>query len=264
MVRLEQHRTNNSNRNKRIVIMATAEAKPAVKAEKPAAIAVRDERKLFDGRTATAMFYVDVWHLRCVMGAMGKDDVRSYINGLYLDLGVVPGDYSNAQLVATNGHIICRCPVTIDKSIHQPVLQEFLDDRSNNCTKLGLSHWQDLIFRPQVVPPKHGHMIYFDLKNGAYWSDRTGKDWALSLIDGRYPDWRRVCAWEKKDFVQEDKPRSFCVNFKYINQMFPDDSYVIISQAKDMQGATRLEPNDPRLEGVYASIMEAKPKNSQS
>jgi hypothetical protein len=241
---------------------ATTAKNKAKTAKKPVAVTPeREHYTLFDGRTGTAMFQVEATHLRCVLGAVGKGDVREYINGLYLDLGVNRDDYESAQLVATNGHIICRCPVHIDRERHWPVLQEFVEYRRNMAKEQDIQNPDDLIISVPKAPTAHQGLISFDLAQGAYWSKSKQKDWALKLIDGRYPEWRRVDPWYKPDFVPEDSARPIVFNFKYVNAMFPDDAYVIITPSRFAQGAARLEPNSPELEGVYGAIMEAREKS---
>jgi hypothetical protein len=149
---------------------------------------------LTDGKTVTEMFRVSALHLTCLMGAMAKGDVRSYINGIYLDT-----DGAQAQLVATNGHIMATCPAFVDPEIHTPELLKFIAERASEKSSIGKPRYTDpgsLVFRPEKAPNQKSGQVSVDLREMRIWDaehhDKRFERYIEALEDGVYPDWRRV------------------------------------------------------------------------
>lgn len=155
-----------------------------------------------DGTIATLMLTVSAAHLRAMQGAHAVDDTRNYLNGIYLDLSEDP-----AQLVATDGHIMARCPVIY---VNRDAIIEFIAERKQVKNADGKAKHSDpdqLVFRldkriPQPIAAKV-ELIGIDLRTRRAWvmQDQNGvgrvkpkpQEWFIAALeDGKYPDWRRV------------------------------------------------------------------------
>lgn len=155
-----------------------------------------------DGTIATQMLVVSTAHLYAMQGAhANQPEVRNYICGIYLDLSEDP-----AQLVATDGHIMARCPAM---AVNRNAIIEFIAERGQVKNAEGLtkhSNPDQLIFRlekriPQALSTR-GELIGIDLRTRRAWlvqdQSRVGRakpkpqEWFVTLEEGKYPEWRRV------------------------------------------------------------------------
>jgi hypothetical protein len=147
-----------------------------------------------DGKLVTEMFRVSGLHLTMLIGAMAVRDVRSYLNGIYLDL---EGD--EPCLVATNGHIMATCPVFLDREIHMPEILQFIAERRAEKSATGHPRYRtpgSLIFRPQKAPHGKSAEVSVDLRAMRMWdasqTDARYERYIEALEDGVFPAWRKV------------------------------------------------------------------------
>lgn len=211
-----------------------------------------------DGKIATEMFRVPAAHLKCLMGAMAKVDVRFYLNGIYLDL-----DVQEPMLVATNGHVMARCPAIIDVDAHRPALRQFTEERQAETLDGGRCKWvapEQLIFRPEKLPPPGDDVVLaFDLRLGRFW-DVKGQGAKRerhieAMEDGIYPAWRRVCTHVPSAFKEAKVAReiSFSVGQLYDIWKGP----VMIETPEDM-GGYRVTLGSPTVRDVKVTLMPCR------
>lgn len=195
----------------------------------------------FDGTIATQMFCVSAAHLRAMQGAHAYDDVRNYLQGIYLDL---EQDRDGINwLVATNGNVMARCPADLVDLVE---INKFIAERKEAKGQDGKTKFhnpESLIFRLDKRLPVNAlnmGLLGVDLRTRRVWeitdgvsrSKKRPNEWFIDAMeDGGYPPWRRVCAHNG--------------NFKPAKESFP--GYIGLNLdiiAKIHLGVCKIEPQE--------------------
>lgn len=109
---------------------------------------------------------IDIKTLKAVMLFAGNKDIRFYINGLHIEQSA-----TGTLAVATNGHVIAVA--RIDSEAHEPATMT--------------------VHRQYIDAIKTKYAVTFNQNDDATVSIQTvDSKIAVPLIDGRFPDWRRV------------------------------------------------------------------------
>ena len=109
---------------------------------------------------------IDIKTLKALMLFAGKNDIRFYINGLHIEQSA-----TGTIAVATNGHSLAIA--RIDSEAYEPA----------SCT----------IARQYIDAIKTKHAVKFEQNDDATVSIQTvDSKIAVPLVDGIFPDWRRV------------------------------------------------------------------------
>jgi DNA polymerase-3 subunit beta len=109
---------------------------------------------------------IDIKTLKALMLFAGKSDIRYYLNGLHIEQGA-----GGTLAVATNGHAIAIA--RIDSEAYTPA----------SCT----------INRQYIDAIKTKYAVTFTQNDAATVSIQTvDTKLTMPLVDGRFPDWRRV------------------------------------------------------------------------
>jgi DNA polymerase-3 subunit beta len=112
--------------------------------------------------------------LKALLLVAAKGDIRHYLNGICVD--VRAGDVT---LVATNGHVLVAVPVEAD-DVEDPTPGQYIVDRA---------------MLDAVKPAKSGRAslpITITIGPDGACSVQGATTASGKLVDGRYPDWRRV------------------------------------------------------------------------
>lgn len=124
---------------------------------------------------------VDANLFRITYGFTSSDNTRYYLNGVYVE----PHPCGGVNLVATDGH---RMMVVYDRTgaADSPVIVQLSKEALRACKPKGTKYARDC--RVLTVAPD-GLATVYSSADGAEIIVATSKD---SLVDGSYPDWRRV------------------------------------------------------------------------
>jgi hypothetical protein len=197
------------------------------------------------------MVQVSATELRAVMGAMAKDDVRGYLNYLFLDPGPTGSfDGGGAQIVGCDGFVLARCTAIVDPSYGVNALNRLIEARR----KAKMNNPEQLLFRPLKAPAKRTSIVSIDLELGYMWpSDNPSAQPTSVLVcqDGsKYVDWRRVDAWEGKKWVAENKVRRIALDFSIVSRVFPDAKKAVIEPGLMLKEKGRVEDQPMRITGI--------------
>jgi DNA polymerase III sliding clamp (beta) subunit (PCNA family) len=109
---------------------------------------------------------IDIKTLKALMLFAGKSDIRFYLNGLHIEQSA-----TGTVAVATNGHVIAIA--RIDSDCYAPATM--------------------IVHRQYIDAIKTKYAVTFTQNDAATVSIQTadGKI-TMPLVDGRFPDWRRV------------------------------------------------------------------------
>lgn len=137
---------------------------------------------------------INKYHLRALFEVVPKHDVRSYLNGVYVD-------FTNKCLVATDGHRLLQVPFRLEAPecfVPDPKLPDLIMRLPSS--KPNLSDQEDIhITVSFVVPNDKGDEI--EAQGEPIWSsvewryiDKANRirNFLSTVVDGRYPDYVRV------------------------------------------------------------------------
>lgn len=131
----------------------------------------------------------DIIKALCVIAP--KDDIRYYLKGVCVD-SRANGD---VVLVATNGHMLLAVPVSVD-AIESLIVGEFIIPReafeSVKPEKIGRSTAPLRIVIDQPAPEPDLNRPGVTVQKPATFAIQGATTATGTVIDGRYPDWRRV------------------------------------------------------------------------
>ena len=159
-------------------------------------------------------FSIDAKIIRAAMTNQGKGDVRSYLNGILLA--------KNGDVVGTDGH-------TLFKSYSQELADAGLES--------------DIIVSIDGTIPKTATQVNFDIAGGQVEAVMTNRNklLAMTLIDGKYPDYMRVIPDAAKFIINDDKGDALpgacldanllarCAVFKSCDIRLPNDGYASVT-----------------------------------
>ena len=207
--------------------------------------------KLVNGQKAIPMLKASGLELRAVLGAMGKDDMRSYLNYLFLDpgpTGSFEGD--GAQIVGCDGYVLARCDAIIDPEFGVKAINRLIEARR----KAGMNNPEQILFRPVKAPVKRDTLVSIDLELGMMWpTDNTSRDPISVLVcqEGwKYPNWRKVDAWADNDWVRENTARRIAMDFGIVGRVFPDAKKVIIEPGLSVREKGKRKDRPMRITGL--------------
>ena len=106
--------------------------------------------------------------LKCVLQFTAKKDIRYYLNGVCFEQ-CATGTYA----VATDGHVICVA--RLDSEAHEPLSIIISSDHLAQAVK---NNKYDVFIEP--------------MPDGKVTLKSSNGEMTVPLIDGRFPDWRRV------------------------------------------------------------------------
>jgi DNA polymerase-3 subunit beta len=112
--------------------------------------------------------------LKALLLVAAKGDIRYYLNGVCIDVRA-----SDVTLVATNGHVMLAVPVE-EADIEERTIGQFIIDRA---------------MLDVIKPMKSGRNslpITLTIGEEGACSVQGATTASGKLVDGRYPDWRRV------------------------------------------------------------------------
>lgn len=145
--------------------------------------------------------------LRIVAAAAAKDDVRYYINGIYLDLSE-----DDKWLVATDGHVLARVRVDVSDEDAEK-LKHFTQAYGEDASLPSAGKGRSLFFTLSGAVPKswYGNEVILDFANGKANTNLrakgNGKPLYIELaapetFRAHFPNWRLVDAHMKTGYEE--------------------------------------------------------------
>jgi len=136
-------------------------------------------------------FSIKQSQLKAMLNLAAKQDIRYYLNGVFVEF-----NQQTTRLVATCGH----------------KLGVFNHRSENNQGSGSLIIPRDVIENLPKAGKTDAILIFTKEEKAGYWKlDNYGKQTIFSQIDGRFPDYRRVC-----DFKTSGEAANF--NYEYLVQ----------------------------------------------
>lgn len=135
---------------------------------------------------------LDVCELRAVARHAGVHDIRYYLNGVCVELGAL-----ESRLIATDGHRLALMRITrpVEGALIKPLQIIIPSDALKTLPKRGM-----VIL--QVLPNPEGAG---EPRKAAFVSAGTRTE--FTLIDGKFPDYRRVCAVKPSGLAGQYDPQ---------------------------------------------------------
>jgi hypothetical protein len=128
-------------------------------------------------RKYTMQFSIPVDTIKALLLAAGKGDIRYYLNAVCLD--VAPD--GSAVAVSTNGHILLALPVErFDYGAHSPIVAG------------QYSIPRDVLEGIKAPIKKAAAIVIIDTAAQTVTVSLAGKSAVSKLVEGKFPDWRRV------------------------------------------------------------------------
>ena len=118
-------------------------------------------------------FSVTADTLKALTLIAAKDDRRFYLNGVCIDVAVTGA--TQAVAVATDGHMLIAVPLQLDADVTAAAGQYIIP--------------RDLI---DGLKARKGAYATVKIEGGAVTINAGGANMSAALIDGQYPEWRRV------------------------------------------------------------------------
>lgn len=149
-----------------------------------------------------SMFKITSAQLRALCGAVNLKDVRVHIGGIYVDVD----EDGMVTLVTTNGNILVEVELAERANADLANWAVGADQRHTETGSYGMT------FMPTQVPK--GSKV-FDIEVDLEKRLATGTDpmrpylAALTMPDGRFPEWRRVSVWKGLVTPEERLLRAF-------------------------------------------------------